>query len=58
MQHVEADGNARGARHAVHWRQHARSVEDQQGVREIARAENADAQQQAPEGNRQRFEVQ
>jgi len=46
-----------GARHAVHWRQHARSVKDQQGVREIARSENADAQKEAPEGNRQRFEA-
>src|SRR5467141_2787602 len=54
VQGVEADGEARGAGHTLAGGQHSRRVENQQGVREIAGAEDAYAYEQSPEGKRQR----
>src|SRR5467141_1286920 len=52
VQGVEADGEACGAGHAMAGGQHSRGVENQQGVREIARAEDAYANEQPAEGKR------
>src|SRR5260370_8032896 len=57
MQSVEADREAGGAGHAVSRREHSCGVENQQGVREIARTENADGHQQAAKRWRQSFEA-
>ena len=48
---VERDGEAGGTGEAVSRSEHARGVKDQEGMREIAGAENADAQQKAAKGN-------
>src|SRR6266704_4363054 len=49
MQSVEADGEAGGTGEAMSRREHARGVENQQGMGKIAGAENADAHEQTPE---------
>src|SRR6267378_2187525 len=54
VQGVETDCEACGAGHAMAGGQHSRRVENQQSVREIARAEDAYANEQPAEGKRQR----
>ncbi len=53
VKRVKSDGEAGGATEAISWREHARGVENQQGMRKIARAENSDTNQQAAERWRQ-----
>src|SRR5437899_11931904 len=47
---VETDGQAGSARESVTRRQHPGSIKNQQRMRKIACAENANAQEQAPKG--------
>src|SRR5438309_10615979 len=57
VQRIKANRDAGGAGQAVAWREHARGVQNQQGMGKIASAENADTHQQAAERRRQSFEA-
>src|SRR3984957_12357087 len=53
VQGVQNNGDAGGPREPVSWSQHARSIENEQRMREIARAKHADSEKKAPERSRQ-----